>query len=67
MDVSGIGSQMNMVKPASYATPDVSKALSDMRQDKELEQFQIFVKSGETPEAERFQEDWMRPVENFML
>ncbi|MBQ9632599.1 MAG: hypothetical protein IJV04_06790 [Lachnospiraceae bacterium] len=43
------------------------KAIADMKQDDDLEPFQIFVRSGETPEPQRFQEDWMRPVENFLL
>ena len=44
----------------------VNQALTDMRQDKELEEFQIFVPSGATPE-ESYQENWRRPVENFVL
>ena len=79
MDISGIGSSMGAVQNrfganasldgigGSDITQNVHKAVEDMQQDKDLEQFQIFVHSGQTPDAQRYQEDWMRPVENFML
>ena len=46
---------------------NVNKAVAEMKQDSQLQEFQVFVRSGETPEPQRYQEDWMRPVENFAL
>ena len=79
MDVSGIRPQMGAMQnrydnissideaAGAASVSDVDKAVEDMQKDKGLESFQIFVRSGEIPEAQRFQENWMRPVENFML
>ena len=46
---------------------NVNKAMADMDRDSDLKEFQIFVRSGEVPQAQKYQEDWMRPVENFAL
>ena len=46
---------------------NVGKAISDMRQDKALEEFQVFVRSGEEPSRQHYQENWMRSMENFAL
>ena len=50
---------------------DFSRALDtateNLKQQDQGEPYRIFVRSGQTPELEKYKEDWMRPVENFML
>ena len=51
----------------SLKNVDTAKAVANMDRDQELKEFAVFVRSGETPAANTYSEDWMRPVENFAL
>ena len=62
---AGLGDQKDSI---TISGKDLAnKAVAEMKQDDDLEQFAVFVRSGETSEPQRYQEDWMRPTENFIL
>ena len=64
---SNITNQSTQNVSGGLNSTNVQKAVSDMNQDQELKEFSVFVPSGQVPEAARYQEDWMRPSENFAL
>ena len=45
----------------------IANAISGMRNDRELEQFAMFIPSGASAADNGYRENWARPVENFAL
>ena len=45
----------------------LDRAAENLDRQKPNDSYKIFIRSGQTPELDKYQEDWMRPLENFML